>query len=685
LFAESEHVLDTLADEAIKKHKQGIHRITRLKTPTPCCSIIFMNYYKNIFRSIKVQFLCYVCLLTTVPLLFVCIVEYYSSKSAIEQRVIEQLTSIADLKKSELNSWLEERLTDISVIVRNKVLAAAATSLLQQRRRCESVYQLMNSETARINYNRVLENLHALKQFYKHYNVISIIDGANGEVVISTYPDIVGKTLSSFNSYIDVLNNQDVAVKDVYTSELMGQNWMTYYCPVLMTDTLTLESSDVIVGVILLDVNVNNSVDPLIHSWPGMGKTGETLLVRREGDNIVYLNDLRHKQGAALKFTSPIRSTLDIPSVLSSRGEEGIKESKDYRGVNVLSAYRYLPIPNWGLVAKQDLTEAFAPVEKLKNRVIVLIFFCIIIVIAMGVSFANRITQPILQLTQGAKSIGSGNLDHRIPITSQNEVGILAGEFNQMAVKLKESYSNLEQKVEEKTSQLLRAERLAAVGELAAEVAHEINNPLGGLRNFASMLENEPENISQTKKYATLMLEGLKRVEMIVKRLLTFSRPYKLNISENNINTIINSSLEFIEHRIEPDQVLIRKELKDSIPPVFIDADHISQALINILVNALDSMPNRGELTIKTDACKKHGECVTVSIADTGCGICDVNIDKIFEPFFTTKNKEGEQGLGMGLAISKRIIEDHHGEISVESKVGQGTTFSICLPCRKAE
>jgi len=113
-----------------------------------------MNYYRNIFRSIKVQLICYICLLTTVPLLFVCIVEYYSSKSAIEQRVIEQLTSIADLKKSELNSWLEERLTDTSVIVRNKVLAAAATSLLQQRRRCESVYQLMNSETARINYNR---------------------------------------------------------------------------------------------------------------------------------------------------------------------------------------------------------------------------------------------------------------------------------------------------------------------------------------------------------------------------------------------------------------------------------------------------------------------------------------------------------------------------------------------------
>ena len=119
-----------------------------------------------------------------------------------------------------------------------------------------------------------MENLHVLKQFYKHYNVISIIDGANGEIIVSTYPDIVGKTCSIFHKYIDVLEEKEVDVKDVYTSELTGQNCMTYFCPVLRTDTLTLESSDVIIGVIVLDVNVRNSVlEPLIHSWPGMGKT----------------------------------------------------------------------------------------------------------------------------------------------------------------------------------------------------------------------------------------------------------------------------------------------------------------------------------------------------------------------------------------------------------------------------
>ena len=642
-----------------------------------------MKYYRNLFNSIKVQIIFYICLLTTIPLLFVCIVEYYSSKNAIEQRVIEQLTSIADLKKRELNNWLEERFIDTSVIARNKVLAAATTSLLQQRRRFENVHQLMNSETARINYNRVLENLHALKQFYKHYNIISIIDGANGEIVVSTYPDIVGKTVKYFNKYIDTLEQKEVDVRDVYTSELTDQNCMTYFCPVCLTDPFTLESSDVIIGVILLDVDVKNSIEPLMRNWPGMGNTGETLLVRKEENNIVYLNNLRHKEDAGLKLVCNINSTSDIPSILSASGEEGIKESMDYRNVSVLSAYRYIPTLNWGLVAKQDLTEAFAPVEQLKMRIIVLIFVCTTVVIAIGISLTNRITQPILQLAEGAKAIGSGNLDHRISITSQNEVGALAKEFNQMATKLKESYSNLEQKVEERTAQLLRAERLAAVGELAAEVAHEINNPLGGLGNFASMLENEPENTQQTKKYAALILEGLKRVEIIVKRLLTFSRPYSLQMSDKNINYIINNSIKFIEYRIEPCHITIKKDLNETIPYVYIDVDNISQVLINIMVNALESMPDGGTLTIKTDTCKEHDNCVTVYIADTGCGIREELKDKIFEPFFTTKNKEGEKGLGMGLAISKRIIEDHHGKINVESNIGKGTTFRICLPASK--
>ena len=154
-------------------------------------------------------------------------------------------------------------------------------------------------------------------------------------------------------------------------------------------------------------------------------------------------------------------------------------------------------------------------------------------------------------------------------------------------------------------------------------------------------------------------------------------------MSDKNINYIINNSIKFIEYRIEPCHITIKKDLNETIPYVYIDADNISQVLINIMVNALESMPDGGTLTIKTDTCKEHDNCVTVCIADTGCGIREELKDKIFEPFFTTKNKEGEKGLGMGLAISKRIIEDHHGKINVESNIGKGTTFRICLPASK--
>jgi len=639
-----------------------------------------LNYYKKIFKSIKFEFICYICLLTVIPLLFVCVVEYYGNKKAVETRVMKQLTSVADLKKIELNNWLQERLKDTSLIARNKILAAAITQLFQQRRKFSNVDEMLNTKSGRALYKMILGNLHILQQFYKHYNIISIVDGTNGEIVLSTYPDIVGKKLKSFSSYLNILNEKEAAVKDIHTSELLGQNYMTYFCPVCMTNPESFWSNNIIIGIILLDINVKNSIEPLISNRSGMGNTGETLLVRKEGKNIVYLNNLRHKQETALKFISPVDSTPDTPAVLSSNGKEGFMRSADYRGVQVLSAYRHIPALKWGLVAKQDVSEAFAQIIKLKIRTLILIGICTVIIVIIGISFTNRITRPILRLAQGAKAIGSGNLDHRISINSQNEVGLLAREFNQMAAKLKASHTDLEQKVEERTAQLLQAERLAAVGQLAAEVAHEINNPLGGMQNYANMLQNEPQNISQTKSYASFIQEGLKRIEIIVKRLLTFSKPYSLNMAPEDVNTILNNSVDFIEHKIEVSHIQIKKHFNEQLPPVFVDADHISQVFINIMINAIESMPNGGVLTLTTDTCKRHNKCITISIRDTGGGIREDIKNKIFAPFFTTKNKEGEQGLGMGLAVSKRIVDDHHGYLRLENTNNEGSTFSLCLP-----
>ncbi|WP_162532297.1 PAS domain S-box protein [Candidatus Scalindua japonica] len=229
--------------------------------------------------------------------------------------------------------------------------------------------------------------------------------------------------------------------------------------------------------------------------------------------------------------------------------------------------------------------------------------------------------------------------------------------------------------------QLVRSERFAAIGELAAEVAHEINNPLGGLQNFTRMIEREPDNIQQTKEFIELIQEGLDRIEVIVKRLTTFTTPHVLKKSDKDLNEIIESSLVFMMHRLENVKISIQKKLALRLPGIYVDRDSISQVVINLLSNAIDSMPDGGKLMIETRLCNEHDSCVQFSISDTGPGINKEEMNKIFDPFFTTKDKG--KGIGIGLAISKRIIEDHGGEIRVEmSTAAEETTFTVCLPLR---
>ncbi len=757
----------------------------------------------NIFRGIRGKLIGCFLLMTMIPLLTVSIISYYNGKKAVEQRVIEQLTSIADLKKIELQNWLLERLSDTKIISRNKFLEAAFTSLFYIRRLTDSVDSMLKSNVGREYHIRLLMYINKLKNTYKVFNEIYIIDIESGEILVSTNEDNVGKKEPDLLFFKDVLKMMRLPIKDIHYSNRMNQICMSFFGPIHKTDPVSLVGSNIMIGALILRANIDESIEPIIQNWPGMGKTGETLLVRREGENVVFLNNLRHRKGSALKFKIPVTAKNAQPSIMSSEGKEGIIKTTDYRNVPVLSAYRYLPMLKWGLVAKQDSNEAFAPINKLKSQVIVLVIISTAGVIVAVFLIASSITSPIKRLVQGAKSIAGGDLTQRIEIKGKDEIGVLANEFNLMATKLEESYSGLEQKINERTAklkeseekyresinsandaiftldintaqiidsnkkaeelsgcskselkqlkvwdmystqdktrleklweqvrengsgtlhdinhkrkdgsivptsisasvieygnrkfiqkicrditerkrmeqQLIRTERLAAIGELAAEVAHESNNPLGGLQNFVKMIEKEPGNIPQTKEFIKLIQEGLKRIEVIVKRLTTFSKPYVLRMSDHNLNDIVKESLIFMEHRIEDENISLQKRFAPNLPKVYVDVDNVSQVIINLLANAFDSMPNGGKLLIESQLCKEHESCVQFLISDTGYGIKKDEVDKIFDPFFSTKGNG--KGIGLGLAISKRIMEDHAGNITVASSSGKGTTFAVCFP-----
>jgi signal transduction histidine kinase len=175
------------------------------------------------------------------------------------------------------------------------------------------------------------------------------------------------------------------------------------------------------------------------------------------------------------------------------------------------------------------------------------------------------------------------------------------------------------------------------------------------------------------------MSEGLQRIEIIVRQLMAFSRPYSTHMANHSLNKIVESSLRFVDHRIKERKVFLETNLGKDLPEIYGDADNISQVVINIIVNALDSMPNGGTLTIETGYSDRLLTSIQVAISDTGTGIREEIAGKIFNPFFTTK----EMGSGLGLAISKRIVEDHNGSIVVKSKLGEGTTFYVSFPVKK--
>ncbi|HEX2055482.1 MAG TPA: PAS domain S-box protein [Nitrospiraceae bacterium] len=226
--------------------------------------------------------------------------------------------------------------------------------------------------------------------------------------------------------------------------------------------------------------------------------------------------------------------------------------------------------------------------------------------------------------------------------------------------------------------QIRNSEKLASIGKLAAGVAHEVNNPLGGILNCLYNLRKGTVSAARQEEYVASMEDGLRRVQKIVRQLLDFSQQHDPELALSDINRVIERVLVLTDHLFAPSRVVLETHLCREIPDLLIDRHMMEQVLMNLILNAIQAMKAGGVLTIRTSL--KDGWCV-VDVTDTGCGISASVLPRIFDPFFTTKG-EGE-GTGLGLSVSLGIVERHGGKISVDSEVGRGTTFTVSLPLAK--
>lgn len=308
--------------------------------------------------------------------------------------------------------------------------------------------------------------------------------------------------------------------------------------------------------------------------------------------------------------------------------------------------------------------------ERAEGRTVALIVLYSLLALSIGVGaalVAQRLLAPIQTLTEGVKAVARGDLGRSVQVPrGEDEVGILAREFNAMS-------SSLAQQRED----LRRAERLAAVGRISAQIAHEIRNPLNAMNLNAELLAEELHDLKEPPKEALALIAAIgrevDRLDAVAEGYLRFARPPRGSFSPLDVSEVLGGLLDFLSPELTDARVEVRRELSADLPAVRADEAQLRAVFLNLLRNSREAMPNGGLVTARTS---REGNGILVEVSDTGGGIPAGDLTRIFEPFYSTK----ERGTGLGLAFAREVVMEHGGTIRCESAVGRGTTFTIRLP-----
>jgi two-component system NtrC family sensor kinase len=308
------------------------------------------------------------------------------------------------------------------------------------------------------------------------------------------------------------------------------------------------------------------------------------------------------------------------------------------------------------------------------------------------------VRRPVKQLTNGVERVAQGELETVIQVRSRNEIGQLAGAFNAMTGDLHEARrqltewsmrleTNLQEKTEELSQtqrQVAHMEKMASLGKLAATVAHELNNPLAGILNYAKLVDRtfrdsgvDLPDREELDRYVTLIQKEANRSGQIVKNLLLFARRSGAEFALHRLNPILDRAVMLVQHAMEITAIQLELRHLEGDDQIICDADQVQQALVALLVNAVEAMPGGGTLGL---AAESSGVRIVFTVDDSGVGIPKESLPHIFEPFYTSKNDT--EGSGLGLAVVYGIIQRHGGTIEVQSEVEQGTRFRMVLPRR---
>lgn len=500
-----------------------------------------------------------------------------------------------------------------------------------------------------------------------------VLADRTGNVIAASDDRQLGRSLSEHPDFLKGLADQ-------YVSEpiLTGKKYHAFAAGPLRN------SRRDVIGVVVAMFDWTTLVR-VITSPQRLGATGEVVVGSRRGDvvNILVPGD----------ELPSIRIPLGQGSVTARAvlGESGFVETVDYRGNEILAAFRPAGKSQWGLVVKINTAEAFRNVRRL--RWILAGSALLLAILAMGAThvLARRIVQPIQLLTKQAARIARGDLRARTQMVAVEEIGELARHFNDMAESLAASHATLEQKVAERTRDLERAHghlriaaKMEAVGTLAAGVAHHFSNLIQVIIGHAEAFEPAiPPGHPQRRALETIFRTA-NRASELVRQMLRYARRDAPEMRPVDVNAIVEDTFGLLRSFV-PRSIRFAVELSPGAAIVRADPRELEEVLVNLAINARDAMPDGGELHVSVRVDERHegtGQ-VQIDVRDTGCGMDALTLAHIFEPFYTTKGPD--HGTGLGLALVYGIVQRSGGTIDVQSAVGGGTRVSITLPVHTGE
>lgn len=495
--------------------------------------------------------------------------------------------------------------------------------------------------------------------------VTELIDGflisdAKGRVVIMDQIEPDTRRLLPASVYeqfvIPAARSRATAFSEVYRTRT-NEVAVAINAPILREGRLL----GVLTAGILLDKHSMGGIEEI-----RIGKSGYAYIIDGKGNIIVHPQKERLLMSAAGR--APVQEFITR--------REGVIEFVNNEGVSVLAAFSPVKEAPWRVVVRQPTAESYSHAENLRYFLILAFVGSLLCAAAVGAVLAWQISKPVAALAQGVREVAGGRLDIRIPVTTRDEVGDLARTFNDMTARLLKNREDIEsahRQVLESEKHLSRSERMAAVGQLAAGLAHEINNPLSVVSGFADFVLDKTSPEDPRRQALEDIGRETTRCQRLVSQLLDFAKPKEPVRELTDLNSLVADTAALVRAQAKAQGVTIDLRVEDGLPGITVDRDQIKQALLNLCLNACQAMPQGGVVTVET---ARRGRRAEVAVSDTGDGISEEDLGRIFTPFFTTK----DHGTGLGLATSYAIAERHGGSLRVRTKPGEGASFILSLP-----